>query len=106
MWFGAIAVVSLLPGESLGKGQVLVTASGGWEHLLGYGVLGVLGVLAYRGWKVGVIVVGALLLSIGFEVVQELFLERTMNIMDVAGNGIGLAAGAALGKGVKSWGKF
>lgn len=95
VWFGAVAVVSLLPGAVLGSTRVLITTSGFWEHVLGYGVLALLAVLAFRGWKLGVIVAGVLLISIGFEVVQVLFLERTFNWMDVAGNGLGLGAGVS-----------
>jgi len=93
IWFGLIAVFSLMPGKTLEGTGIVLSSTGFWEHILAYGVLAVLGARAYAGRRLGIILAGALLVSVGFEMIQFLFLERTFNPMDVAANGIGLGTG-------------
>jgi VanZ family protein len=97
-WFALLAIVSLLPGKALDETPVMLSATGFWEHMLAYGVLAVLGVRAYSGRRVGMILAAVLVVSIGFEVIQLLFLGRTFNPMDVVANGIGLGTGWWMGK--------
>jgi glycopeptide antibiotics resistance protein len=77
--------------------RVIVTTSGFWEHVLGYGVLGLLAVLAFAGRWVWLVLAVVLAVSVGFEVVQVLFLERTFNWGDVIANGTGLGVGFLCG---------
>ena len=101
VWFTVLAIVSLLPGKVLAETHIMFSTTGFWEHILAYGVLALLGVGAYTGRRLGMILASVLLVSIGFEVIQLLFLGRTFNPMDVVANGVGLGGGVGLGKSVK-----
>ena len=79
----------------------MFSTTGFWEHMLAYGLLAMLGVRAYSGRRVGMILAAVLVISIGFEVIQFWFLGRTFNPMDVMANGVGLGVGVGVSKGFK-----
>ncbi len=97
-WLGMIAAFSLMPGgAAVGNMPVVISASGYWEHLAAYGVLGALGWLGFSGkyGRTGMLT-GAFLLSAVFEVLQLGILGRSFNPLDISANGLGLITGLAL----------